>query len=331
MPNINSISFLQYLILIRSVQLSATFVSIYDHLICFDQEVELIWKHPGVSAKIFFLLTRYGGNCIVITICLLLFTEVKTVSVSHSRLLLQVWATAIPSWVVQVIMQSRLYAMYGRSRRVLIFTGTCFVIEIIASMAFGLYRDLRAAPVRVFEKWTGCIVTNMPEYRVGMWLAIMAYEGILFLLALYKTLLHLLRMNHPWTRNSVADILLRDNILYFFVIFTNYCLTIVAWFALPFVWVEILGTFNITVTCTLGCRLILNIREVSYRHHQCVNTAEIEYQLRELADGPVLASSVDPAHSSAHGERVGDDDERDARGSRREVDVEAPSLPSPPS
>ncbi|KDQ56085.1 hypothetical protein JAAARDRAFT_320184 [Jaapia argillacea MUCL 33604] len=311
MSNINPLAVLQYLQLVRLIQLSATFAPVYDHLISFDQEVEFIWKHPGISAKIFFVLTRYGGNCIVITICILLFTEVTSVSVSHSRVLLQVWATAIPAWIVQVIMQSRLYAMYNRSKRVLVFTGTCFVIEIIGSLAFGLYQDLQVIPVRVFDTWTGCIVTKMPEYRVGMWLAIMAYEGILFLLALYKTLLHLFRMNHPWTRNSVADVLLRDNLLYFFVIFSNYCLTVVAWFALPLVWVEILGSFNITVTCTLGCRLILNIREVSYRHQKCVNTAEIEYQLRELADGPALASSIDPADSSVHGER--DDDGRDGR------------------
>ncbi|KDQ56089.1 hypothetical protein JAAARDRAFT_195310 [Jaapia argillacea MUCL 33604] len=72
MSNIDPLAVIQYLQLVRLIQLSATFAPIYDHLmgnmnvlplvISFDQEVKFIWKQRGISAKIFFLMTRYGGN-----------------------------------------------------------------------------------------------------------------------------------------------------------------------------------------------------------------------------------------------------------------------------
>ncbi|KDQ56065.1 hypothetical protein JAAARDRAFT_319628 [Jaapia argillacea MUCL 33604] len=143
----------------------------------------------------------------------------------------------------------------------------------------------------------------MPTQSVGTWLSMMAFEGILFFLVLYKTVIHLLRLNYPWRRNGATEVLLRDNILYFLVIFSIYCFTVIAWFTLPIIWIEVLSSLNVTATCTLGCRLLLNIREASYRHEECVNTEEIDFQLRELMDGVHrgVLSSGDPADSSARG------------------------------
>ncbi|KDQ56082.1 hypothetical protein JAAARDRAFT_195302 [Jaapia argillacea MUCL 33604] len=59
MSNIDPLAVIQYLQLVRLIQLSATFAPVYDHLISFDQEVKFIWKHRGISAKIFFLIVRY--------------------------------------------------------------------------------------------------------------------------------------------------------------------------------------------------------------------------------------------------------------------------------
>ncbi|KDQ56056.1 hypothetical protein JAAARDRAFT_319422 [Jaapia argillacea MUCL 33604] len=72
------------------------------------------------------------------------------------------------------------------------------------------------------------------------------------------------------------------------------------------IWTEILSYLNITATCTLGCRLMLNIREVSYRHEECVNTQEIAFQLKELVpvDGVqrgVVSSGADPTENLARG------------------------------
>ncbi|KDQ56050.1 hypothetical protein JAAARDRAFT_319172 [Jaapia argillacea MUCL 33604] len=240
----------------------------------------------------------------------------------RSRLLLQIWATAIPAWVVQVVMQFRVYALYNRSKWVLALTFTCFIIQVATSMAFfALYQDVHFIANK-FGIYTICMVTQMPTNAVGTWISMMVFEGILFFLALYKTVLHLLQLSHPWTRNGATEVLLRDNILYFLIIFSIYCLTVIAWFAFPPIWIQIFLSLNIAATCTLGCRLILNIREVSYRHEECVGTQEINFQLRELMDGlqpGVVSSDAEPADSLAPGRRDDSGDQVIEEESRQEV------------
>ncbi|KDQ56061.1 hypothetical protein JAAARDRAFT_36856, partial [Jaapia argillacea MUCL 33604] len=322
MQDIDPVVLIQNLRIIRLVQLSTAVANIYDHLILFDQEVELIWKRPGIIAKLYFSLTRYCGDCLIITNTILLFTKANTDDSGHSRVMLQMWATAILVWVVQVLMQFRVYAMYTRAKWVLVFTFTCFIIQIaITSYLFALYEYVLVISFK-FGPWTTCAATQMPTIAAGTWLATIAFEGILFFFALYKTVIHLLQLNHPWTRSGATEVLLRDNILYFLVIFSIYCLTAIAWFTFAIIWIEILSSLTIMVTCTLGCRLILNIREVSYRHEECINTQEIDFQLRELVDGlqrGVVSSGVDPADSLAPGRRNDSGDRAVEEESRQEV------------
>ncbi|KDQ56057.1 hypothetical protein JAAARDRAFT_195285 [Jaapia argillacea MUCL 33604] len=246
----------------------------------------------------------------------------------------------------KVIMQFRVYAMYNRAKWVLAFTFTCFIIQIgITLYIFGLYEYVLVISLQ-FGPWTVCAATQMPTNAAGTWLATIAFEGILFFFAVYKTVIHLLRLNHPWTRSGATEVLLRDNILYFLVIFSIYCLMAIAWNTFPVrcsvttllfslrtkdltlrprrqvIWMEILSSLNIMATCTLGCRLILNIREVSYRHEECVNTQEIDFQLRELVDGlqqGVVSSGVDPANNLAPGRRDDSGDQAIEEESRQVV------------
>ncbi|KDQ50829.1 hypothetical protein JAAARDRAFT_41754 [Jaapia argillacea MUCL 33604] len=168
-------------------------------------------------------------------------------------------------------------------------------------MAFALYQDAEVVVMQM-DGWTGCRVTKTPQFSYGPWASILAFEGILFLLALYKAVLHLMQLRTHWTRNSVTDVLLRDNMFYFLVIFITYCMTIISWFTLPPIWMQILGSYTITITCTLGSRLILNIRQASYRHQECINTEEIEYQLRVLS-GDQDGSTSQPS-SQAEGSDI---------------------------
>ncbi|KDQ58856.1 hypothetical protein JAAARDRAFT_646349 [Jaapia argillacea MUCL 33604] len=310
MQDFDPVAFVQNLQFLRLFQLSGTVVTIYDHSILFDREVELIWERPGIIAKIFFFLIRYCGDCIIITILirilvsisvwptLLIFsrlaflTEVTSDSVSHSRFLLQIWATVIPVWTVQVIMQFRVYALYNRAKWVL------------------------ALNLDVFHNPT-CDVTHMPPDAVGPWISAMAFEGILFLLVLYKTVVHLLQLNYPLTRNSVTQVLLRDNIFYFVVVFSIYCLTVLAWYTFPIIWIEIFSNLNVAVTCILGSRLILNIRKASYRYEECVNTQEIEFQLRELVYGVERGAWVSGDDSLARGSH--DNNGTEGEGESRQV------------
>ncbi|KDQ58848.1 hypothetical protein JAAARDRAFT_192430 [Jaapia argillacea MUCL 33604] len=198
--------FVQNLQLLRLFQFSGTILTIYDHSILLDYEVELIWKRPGIIAKIFFFLTRLGycGDAIVIAILIPFLTEATSdgaISVFYCKY-------GLPSYP-SGLYKFRVYALYNRAKWVLVLTLACFIIELATVIAF-----------------------------------LASYQNI------QVTLIQL------------------------------------------------------AATCTLGCRLILNIREASYRHEQCLNTQEIEFQLRQLVDAVergASASGDDPADGLTRG------------------------------
>ncbi|KDQ50828.1 hypothetical protein JAAARDRAFT_199664 [Jaapia argillacea MUCL 33604] len=78
MPGLSEAVFISYLNLTHLEQLSATLAALYDHVISIDQELELIWGHPGRSAKIFYVLIRYGGDFLVVWLFASLIRAVKS-------------------------------------------------------------------------------------------------------------------------------------------------------------------------------------------------------------------------------------------------------------
>ncbi|KDQ58832.1 hypothetical protein JAAARDRAFT_192417 [Jaapia argillacea MUCL 33604] len=270
--------------------------------ICIDQEVELIWKQQWSVATILYILTRYIGNAIVIAILFLLLVDLHTtpihvlpvISISPfaavdpmnrcvSSVMFQGWAAIIPAWIVQVILQFRVYAIYDRSRWVAILMVAFFIVQIILATFFSLYdiTDFHAESNN-FGLVDFCVVTNIPKFAWASWVCIMAFEAVLFLLALWKAVVRVMQSKNRWRKGLVADILLRDNLSYFLATSTAYILIAMSMFALPPIWLEIFGSYSTVISCTLGSRLILNIRAASYRHQE-IDTEQIELELQDLA------------------------------------------------
>ncbi|KDQ52891.1 hypothetical protein JAAARDRAFT_39840 [Jaapia argillacea MUCL 33604] len=267
----------------RYCQLAATALAIYDCIITFDQELEQVWKKPWSTSKILFLLSRYYGNGSVIAIHLILLSDTSSNKLCRVMFITQAWANCLAVWIVQIIVQLRVYAMYRRSRYIgsLIVTG--FVIEIAAMVTLVTFESVgleaTASPVPGIQL---CTVTKIPTFTYGFWLAIMMFECLLFVLALYQAIGRFLKRRDRWRQQSLIDVLLRDNILYFFLIFQGYAQN-AAVFTLPPMWIEIIGSFSITWTCTMGCRLILNLRDAYDRRDEMMDTEHIDIRLRELS------------------------------------------------
>lgn len=64
-----------------------------------------------------------------------------------------------------------------------------------------------------------CAPINMPSYYVVFWVPVISFEIVLVLLAIWKCIEHIkeIREMYGWNRRSLLNILLRDNIGYFFV------------------------------------------------------------------------------------------------------------------
>ncbi|KDQ51715.1 hypothetical protein JAAARDRAFT_503028 [Jaapia argillacea MUCL 33604] len=58
--------------------IAATLIAVYDHIITFDQEVELIWRKRWSISKVLFLMVRYCGNGVIVAVLGIFFSEVST-------------------------------------------------------------------------------------------------------------------------------------------------------------------------------------------------------------------------------------------------------------
>ncbi|KAG2003050.1 hypothetical protein CC2G_003683 [Coprinopsis cinerea AmutBmut pab1-1] len=65
-PALTLPTILQHIEYTRYAQLASSSIIIYDHLVTFDSEVELIWKANWSKGKVLFILNRYYSLASVI-------------------------------------------------------------------------------------------------------------------------------------------------------------------------------------------------------------------------------------------------------------------------
>jgi len=197
---------------------------LHDYFITLEDEVAYIWNQRPNLGKIMFFWIRYY------TIVLVIFDVVQIhsftlPSVRSFALCLATDPTirtlgAISLWSVEIVMQIRIYVLYNRSKKVAVFNGILFIISIglflwvmivNAIHRHSLIAGLVALPL------IGCPVVNGGS-RWALWVPATVYEFILFGFAVYKSIISStvrVKLNH---RQSLAAVLLQENIIYFFVI-----------------------------------------------------------------------------------------------------------------
>lgn len=115
---------------------------------------------------------------------------------------------------------TRIYALYGCSRKVALFNFVLFLASI-AGFLLVVIRDFESHHASITDAYY-LPLPNCPSVRRDMewaqWVPATAYEGILFLWVANKTLQSVMERRHRDKRctTSLYAIILRDNILYFF-------------------------------------------------------------------------------------------------------------------
>ncbi|KAI5991092.1 hypothetical protein F5J12DRAFT_470548 [Pisolithus orientalis] len=227
--------------LTRMCQLPSV-VMVYDYLISVDQEVEQIWKRPRTTTTILYLILRYFG-----TLC--------------------GWPACFLVWLVQIILQMRLSALYNRSRKVLLLMGSAFLVEILAMIAILITANLTSGTSN--EPIPGvkiCTNEDTSNSFYVFWLPILCFEFLLCSLAV--------RAGIQRSRDEISfmalsnrvflfDVLIKGNVGYFLVIFLVGVMNAVMWGVLSPEWVEIPEGFPHAVAVIAGCRLILHIRHAA--------------------------------------------------------------------
>ncbi|KAF8559942.1 hypothetical protein OG21DRAFT_1492378 [Imleria badia] len=229
--------------LYASVQVAVTCAALYDHALGLGREVELIWMKPPSLITALYVIERYLGDIVLITGLCLCFSVSKSEEVSvgsflqHHVLLtaskecirlfqFRAWGALAYSWGTQATMQLRIYALYRRSRQILVLLVMSFLCEI-AVIAFVIWRTI--GPNSSLKAFTNvvtgehfCAFYGVNGNFVYIFIPFLCFESFLFILAA-RVFFENIRCNRDasdekvFEVNSFMSVLARDSLCYFFV------------------------------------------------------------------------------------------------------------------
>ncbi|KAG9103575.1 hypothetical protein FRC06_009827 [Ceratobasidium sp. 370] len=253
----------------RNAALAAMVLLVYDHVITFDAEVELVWFKPWTWSKILFFWNRYG------TFVILLFDTIVGVGGGPSDSLLALAEIPGLDRVAdkhdgrKFIIQVRIAAMFSQDKRILVPMVLLFFAQAIgmAGIIGTGFEKMQAVnePVPGFR---ACALKGVPSRMYIYWATNLSFEAILFSLAVFKAWQNFTgrRGTRPsWSGPRILNILIRDSILYFSVIFVTYVMNLIAWSTGGGSLYQLAIALAIALRASMGSRLLLNVREAYYK------------------------------------------------------------------
>ncbi|KAL4071989.1 hypothetical protein J3A83DRAFT_2949140 [Scleroderma citrinum] len=241
---------------------------LYDYAITLDKEVEYIWKRCISVVNLIYFALRYVGTIFALfyTGALLWgwnFSNKGQVN-NYTLRLLQIWPLLVEIWLVQIILQMRLYVLYHRSKRVLFIVILGFIIEVTVSLVTMIRLSIFQANNTVNQAVE--IVTAFPASEtIGIYvnyMALLLYEFLLFSLALVAAIQcskHSSATNQVGTRD-LRVILIEGNVMYFLGTLLHMVSYLIVSLTFPEEYLYVTTNVACAVFTILGCQIILHIR-----------------------------------------------------------------------
>ncbi|TFK97182.1 hypothetical protein BDV98DRAFT_607814 [Pterulicium gracile] len=263
---------------------------LYDWLITLDDEVEHIWTQKRTPANWMFIWIRYYSIALLIFDVTQIHLFARPGFTNDNLCVAMTPVTrivgAISLWSVEIIMQLRIYALYGCSRKARPFSVAAInAIAFLGSIAGFLYLLVyntvhkRAAIADAIQyPLPGCPVVQ-PELEWLQWIPPTIYEGLLFFWAVYKAVESAVQLKQKNGRRSMFSLILVDNLVYFFgisvvLVFTNLMVvgvTRIPWFSY--------SPFHAAVGIIMS-RMLLNVRKVASKNMNSALGASTDGELQ---------------------------------------------------
>ncbi|KAI0095194.1 hypothetical protein BDY19DRAFT_73491 [Irpex rosettiformis] len=255
LPDVNA------LIIGKRFRTAAIALLVYDHLISLDREIELVWRkrkaHPVFFLYVFnrfFVLAYYIFDSVPLT-----YNGIVSTKICVFYLMLDVIVTTVTTLVVQVLLQLRIYALYDRSRKVLLVLLVLCVFEatgmgiLVALTMKHLFRT------NIPDTSVGCAYQNLPKISFFFFIPSLLYEPILCCMVAYKAISSTVRI-------PLINRIARDSMIYFIAIFAELLVSTLVWAKAPG-WMNIVNPWSAALPSLLGSRLILSMREAVERQN----------------------------------------------------------------
>ncbi|KAF8486494.1 hypothetical protein JB92DRAFT_3024612 [Gautieria morchelliformis] len=201
--------------------------------------VDKIWSQPFTFASLLFYINRY------VTHCQFIILQVGLYETTWCNGIIK-FPSAATLCLVAVIMILRIYGLYLANRYVLVFLLSILSGQIIAE-AWGVQ----------FTQAIRCVATGSNNWFAAIWVAPLVTDACIFVLTIWRTV----RYRRKLGRMTTMDIILRDGILYFFVIFSANLMNSLIYFLAPEDLKAVGASFSQLLTATMISRLQLNLRQ----------------------------------------------------------------------
>ncbi|KAG1739089.1 uncharacterized protein EDB91DRAFT_390571 [Suillus paluster] len=251
---------------------------VYDWVLTFGQEVELIWRQRWSMMTVLYLSVRYLGIVyIVIQIPIGLPTIPVTDAVSYAIYGALNWLSAIVNALLGVIMITRLHAMSQKSGKVL----TLLVFVFVAANTFD-----GVTAVLFVRKTSGEALILSGNYVCNIsyegnallldsltWILATVWEVLALCLSVWIAVKHFRELRRHSAGGIIGDcfkVLVKSHVAYFAVFLANSCFEL-GYLLTPIeanqysletqIYLGILQFFTLFQMFVLGPRLILSVRE----------------------------------------------------------------------
>ncbi|KAF8588161.1 hypothetical protein K439DRAFT_1658657 [Ramaria rubella] len=260
----------------KSAILSASILSIYDHVLCFGDEVDQIWNVQQNVVTISFLVTRYTTPIFLLLGFLRLTNAIHSLYPSPSTnpypkltyeschafdLLRRSTATVIISnLLAHTVMSLRVYALYGAKLLVLLCLLLCLLVETM----------MMVIAMTVLERYTGppkssatpCPFTpSFPKSAILFWASPLVGDTLIFALTLVKT--------RQYSRSGgsipILRLLFRDGMIYYGVVSLINVFNLLLILVAPLQFNTVGSSFTQAFATIFACKIVLNLRKESSR------------------------------------------------------------------
>ncbi|KAJ6564986.1 hypothetical protein DFH09DRAFT_1158265 [Mycena vulgaris] len=243
------------IILLDYAHLVGMTILYWDHVITLDREINLLWKRRKSLSSYCFFVNRYFAFLSGIPVLLHPFLTLSSemcIRYTFSREIILI----VTQLIVSVILALRIYALYGRSRRVLLS-----LIGIGAAVLGVSLWSVNGQQGHHTMIVGGChfILITSTSYRLaGCWEALFVFDSIVFGLTVYNAYTTRDRMI---PRSNIHTLVLRDGAMYFGIMALANLANIATYYVDGILGQGALGTFANCISITMVSRLILNLHE----------------------------------------------------------------------
>jgi len=239
---------------------------IYDWAVTFGQELELVWYHPWSLMAFLYISLRYMGILYIIINMLQALPTLSITGLGCDAMYFTLnWMGVVVNAMLGAIMITRLYAMYRRSRNMLVFLiATFMAVTIACGVMTAIVNKHTKAKEFILSGTYQCTYFNKEADALILlsmtWILSTVWEVLALFLATCITIKHFRELQRPsrgWTIGDCFTALIQTHVVYFASFAAVSC------FDLGFLSPQLSGnSFSVGTQAYYGVRQILSVMQM---------------------------------------------------------------------